>query len=134
MPLIRCTGNLLKVLKIKEFEEPGGECILGDWYAKLIEISGSEGVLFANEKTLVSFVASKESFRRMGFRKTFISRLNFVLIEEGFDPDWVLNVCQEYQSANFAKTESRSILSVMNEIFRMYDVQVSLGGALNVVI
>lgn len=128
MPLIRCTRKLLKELKIKEVEEVVSECTLGDWYANLLEISGSECVLFTNEKTLISFLASKESFRGMGFTKTFISRLNFVLIEEGFDPSWVLDVCMEYQSVSFAKTASRSILTLMTEISRMYDAQVSLGG------
>ena len=128
MPFIRCTQKLLKELKIKEFEESTGECVLGNWYANLIEISGGRGVLFTNEKTLFSFLASDESFLGTGFQKTFITRLNYVLVEEGFDPGWVLDVCKEYRSAMFAKTASRSILSVMNEIYRMFEVQVSLGG------
>ena len=134
MPLLRCTQKLLKKLKVvpadTEDSDPS-DSTLGDWYANVLRLDRKQCVLFVNDWTLFSFIAVRVSLKPQIVKDAFLNRLNYVLIEEGFPPDKVLEVCEEYQDVGFAKTASRSVLGSMNDLTRMYEIHIDVDGGLD---
>jgi hypothetical protein len=132
MPLLHCTQNLLKKLKIhpSEWVEQSPEARLGNWYANILRLDRKQCVIFVNEKTLFSFLAVSVSLKLSLIQETFIHRLNFALIDEGFPPEQVLDLCREYQNLSFTRTKSKSILGSMNDLSKLYEMYLGYEGGI----
>lgn len=131
MPYLRCTRTLLKKMNLTPPEtEEAATSTLGDWYANLFRIGRRQCLIFVNEGTLLSFIAYGVSLTPKAVTMAFLTRLNYVLIEEGIAPAQSLAICQEYQTVSFSKTRSRSILGSMNDLVRLYDICVQNDGGL----
>jgi hypothetical protein len=125
MQLIRCTQKLQKELGLKPSDlaiESPNFSLLGQWHANLIYIEGRKCVLFANDKTLINFIApdlSRAQIRQMG--QWFSNLLSAVLHNESIDQATVTKVTTEYDQIEFAKTENRSVLGSLNDLAFHYE-------------
>lgn len=117
MRLIHCTQKLLKELKaapgnVVPFDNRG----LGDWYANLLRIDRRKCILFTNEKTLYFFLVPSVLKKDLAdFPSLFVSNLCANLRYEGFGPEALESMKQEYADIELAKTGNRSVLGSMNE-------------------
>src|SRR5262245_40050379 len=89
MPLLRCTRKLLAELetRIASEAEPAPGARLGDWYAHLLRIDRKKCVIFASERTLLTFLAvglDRDAIR--DYAALFQEGLRRVLESEGFTP------------------------------------------------
>ena len=131
MPLLRCTQKILKKLEVSPVDAGAdSDSTLGDWYGNVLRMDRKQCVLFVNDWTLFSFIAVQVSLKPDKLRDAFLTRLNYVLIEEGFDPGKVLRVCEEYKDVQFAKTTSKSTLGSMNDLTRLYTRFIDINGGL----
>ena len=124
MTLIRCTKKLQKTLGIKPSDlanELIDTSVFGSWYANLIEINGSHGILFVNDKTLFNFIIP-ELYQNQAYdlKETFRGYLQCILNEEGFDSGFIDKVMAECSTLNYANTQSKKVLGSMNELAFMY--------------
>ena len=106
------------------------ESTLGDWYAKLFRVSRRQCLIFMNERTLLSFTAHGISLKPREVTKAFLTRLNYVLVEEGIPPATALEICREYEFIKFSPTASRSLLGSLNDLARHYRIYVDMQGGL----
>ncbi len=131
MPFIRCTAKLQKEMGLKksdinnlvELNNAGSKSslTLGDWHANLLFIDRKKCVLFANDKTLLNFIApdvSRAEIRNLD--ELFISYLYPVLATEGIPPKIVDSFIQEYSKIIYAPTNSKKILGSMNDLAWCY--------------
>ncbi len=135
MQLIRCTQKLQKEMGLKKADlitqEPD-QAILGSWHANLLFINRRKCVLFVNDKTLFNFIIpdlKREQIRQLD--KLFISWLQCVLAEEGFEESLRDQVMQEYETIGYAATNSRSVLGSMNDLAFNYQVQIEMEGGVH---
>lgn len=130
MTLIHCTQKLLKELgnpPLQSSDTAPDTDGLGNWYANLLRIDRRKCILFANEKTLYSFLIPnvlKKNIRNI--QEEFLVNLNFNLQAEGFALDVINKVMQEYQEIGFAKTASKKILGSMNQLAFEYEVLIEM--------
>ena len=104
---------------------------LGDWYAKPFRISRRQCLIFMNEGTLFSFIAHGISLKPSEVTKAFLTRLNYVFVEEGLPPAMTLEICREYEFVKLAATASRSLLGSLNELACRYQIYVDGQGGLD---
>lgn len=123
--LIHCTQKLLKELGVPTTEPARAPAVsegLGNWYANLLRIERRKCILFTNEKTIYTFlipaVLKKDL---MNIKGLFLSHLSYNLQYEGFGPEVIDRIRQEYQEIGFAKTVSRRVLGFMNDLAHNYD-------------
>ena len=124
MRLIHCTQKLLKELKDTPIDlasyipDSGG---IGDWYANLVRIDKRKCVLFTNERTLYSFlIPGVVKSNLMNIKNEFLTHLIFNLQNDGFGPDMVETVRQEYADVGFARTVNRAVLGSMIDFTFQY--------------
>lgn len=105
--MLRCTKKLQKVLGVKQpdiSEEIVDSSPLGSWYANLIEINGSQCILFVNEKTLFNFLIPEPHQNQANqLKETFKSYLRCILADEDFDIgfiDKLMDGCSNIEYAN----------------------------------
>jgi len=124
MTLIRCTKKLQKTLGIKSSdisEDIVDSLTFGSWYANQIEINGSQGILFVNDKTLFNFIVPElHKNQAYQLKESFKSFLQCVLADEGFDSSFIDKVMAENNTIEYANTNSKKILGSMNELAFMY--------------
>jgi hypothetical protein len=124
MTLIRCTKKLQKTLGIKSSDiasELNDSSVFGSWYANLIEINGSQGILFVNDKTLLnSIILEPHKNQAYQIKETFKSYLLCIFADEGFDSDFIDKVMAECSTIKYANTNSKKVLGSMNELAFMY--------------
>lgn len=132
MLLIRCTGKLRKEMGLKDsalFQGQALEADLRQWHANLIHISRRKCVLFVNDKTLFNFIAPNVSRTEIrGLQYLFLSYLNAVLSEEGFDTEERNAICSEHEDLEFAKTSSKSVLGSLNDLAFHYKHRILMAG------
>jgi hypothetical protein len=116
--ILHCTQKLLKELGNPPLQSPDEPNTgLGNWYANLLTIDRRKCILFANEKTLYSFLIPKVKKENLkNIVDDFLLNLNLNLQAEGFPIEVIRRVMQEYTDIGFAKTASRQVLGSMNEI------------------
>ncbi|MBI4062976.1 MAG: hypothetical protein HY401_01595 [Elusimicrobia bacterium] len=132
MSLIRCTKKLLAEMGLGEAglysgTEPGSA--LGAWYANLIFIDRKKCVLFANEKTLASFLVVDVSRKDLRERLPDIFRDNLrkLLVFEGFPAAAIAAPMADCGEFVFARTQSRSVLGSMNDMAYLYKYEILEG-------
>jgi hypothetical protein len=104
---------------------------LGNWYATAL-FWRPQVTLFVNERTLLPVFMPLASATTLALR--FPGELRSVLNAHGVDPRFVDDEIRSMGVAHYAKTVSRSMLGVMNEIRFMGNVhRVELGADENLV-
>src|SRR4030066_1512714 len=126
MRIIHCTRKLLKELDVplvepdKILQPTEG---LGNWCANLLRIDRRKCLIFTNEKSLYTFLIPKILKANLkNIEQEFLINLSYNLQYEGFGPDVINRVMQEYQEIGFAKTSNRQVLGSMNELTFQYEV------------
>ena len=124
MQIIKCTAKLRKEMGLKNSslsEVTPQTGLLGAWHANLIYVNRKKCVLFVNDKTLYNFAVTNLSRAEIKeLDAIFIQHLLLNLLQEGFSDDVVKQLTQEYDSIQFAKTDSKSVLGSMNDLVFHY--------------
>jgi hypothetical protein len=120
----RCTAKVQKEFDIKPdelAETKSGNTQLGNWYINLFKLDCQKTYIFVNEKTLLSFIlfGNKKSNAK-NVPEMFLIGLGQLLIIEGFEQNKVDKILNEYQSYEFTKTISKSILGSINGLVDLY--------------
>jgi len=120
MQLIRCTKKLQKEMGLKKSdisENEPSESLLGSWHANLIYIDGKKCLLFVNDRTLFNFIVadiSRAQIRELS--KIFKATLECVLATEGVPETAKTRIMSEYESIQYANTNSKSVIGSMNDL------------------
>lgn len=135
MRLLHCTQKLLDELDV-ELTTPGAAQVspegLGNWYANLLRLDRRKCILFANERTLYSFLVPgvlKKDLLNIG--TLFLSHLGYNLQYEGLDTEVTEGVLGEYKDIGFARTTSKSVLGSMNDLKFGYEFEVARAGGID---
>jgi hypothetical protein len=131
--MIRCTRKLLAELRdrVAEKGEPVHPARLGDWYANLLPIDRKKCVVFASERTLLTFLSvgpTRDAIR--DFASLFRAGLREVLERESFFSDVIELVLEEYWELALGTTTDRSVLGSLNDLARMAAAQIQNVGGL----
>lgn len=134
MQLIKCTAKLRKEMGLKnpasiETQDLPEDPLLGGWHANLLYINRRKCVIFVNDKTLYNFAVINLSRDKIKELDTiFVQHLLLNLFQEGFSEELVKQVAQEYDSIQFAKTDSKSVLGSMNNLAFYYKLYLQENG------
>jgi hypothetical protein len=133
MPLIRCTKKLLAEVGVaaSPATSPSGNALLGDWYANLLRIERKKCVIFAGERTLLTFMVpglGRSAIRRLP--DVLRNGLRELLRNEGFAAHIVARVVSEYQELAVAPTVDRRVLGSLNDLSRMAEAHVLHNGGI----
>ena len=131
---LRCTSKVLKLLDLgpKDLAEMRApDSLFGNWYVNLFVVVRRKTLLLMNERTLLSFVI-------YGVRKDNVKNIQHILLRgidqlltlEGFNISEINKVFSGYDSVEFTKTGSRSLLGNMNDLMDMYKHSIYYEGGL----
>lgn len=129
---LRCTAKVQKELGIKPSEladVKSSDSLLGNWYINIFTVDRRKTFIFMNEKTLLSFILF--GVKKSNVRKTpemFLAGLEQLLAIEGFDEVTIGSVLKGYDSYEFTKTASKSLLGNMNDLVVMYRHSIQYDG------
>ncbi|MCH8069036.1 MAG: hypothetical protein IID16_07215 [Candidatus Marinimicrobia bacterium] len=135
MQLIRCTKKLQKEMGLKKSdisENEPRESYLGSWHANLIYIDGKKCILFVNDKTLFNFIVphiSREQIRELS--SIFKVNLKCVLDTEDIPERTKTKIMSEYESIQYANTNSKSVLGSMNDLAFHYKYHIQSEGGVH---
>jgi hypothetical protein len=135
MQLIRCTKKLQKEMGLKKsdfsVDEPQ-KSYFGSWHANLIYIDGKKCLLFVNDKTLFNFIVP-DILRAQIKELPSIFRTNLacVLATEGVPERAKTKIMSEYESIQYANTNSKSILGSMNDLAFHYKYHIQSEGGVH---
>jgi hypothetical protein len=103
-------------------QEPTNEtrAALGDWYARPVSTDAGDFVACMNEVTYLSILVPMVFY--LDLPTVFSMRLSQLLTELGVSEGQSLQECARYRKAVFARTQSRRILGILNEIAFGYQV------------
>lgn len=127
MQIIRCTGRLLKLLKLqssKLSEVPDNEPF-GSWFANLLYLERRKCILFTNSRTLYSLCVldvKKADFTDLGL--FFAEHLLHNLRSEDVPLSFLSKVESSAREVVVARTNSRSVLGSMNDLIIQIKVRV----------
>lgn len=118
MIILRCTSRAADVLDLSPADEPPlGTSPLGDWYLHLIPTRGGGLFLFMNEQSLLTVVVPMEEPELL---ETFVARVGNILSLCGLDNDRIEQELEHFREASVARTNSRSLIAIMNDLARRY--------------
>jgi hypothetical protein len=121
MVTIRCTRKLQALLDVPyTADPPAPENALGDWYANRIWTAAGDLIIFASEKTFLSVAMPAEAVGR--FVPLFVARVYNLLRSLDVPEPAVAEELAHYRDVAIAKTASRSVLGVMNDIAWHYQL------------
>ncbi|MEN8264226.1 MAG: hypothetical protein ABFR82_12265 [Nitrospirota bacterium] len=135
MQLIRCTKKLQKEMGLKKSdvsENEPSESYLGSWHANLIYIDGKKCLLFVNDKTLFNFIVPdilRAQIRELS--NIFKVTLECVLSSEGVPESAKTKIMSEYESIQYANTNSKSVLGTMNDLAFHYKYLIQSEGGVH---
>jgi hypothetical protein len=113
--VVRCTGKLLNLLgkgSVTLVDTPADD---GDWYANLLWLDRRKCLLITHAGTLFSlFVADLRIGDLRPFERRIVDLLTAALLDEGLPIDALGRL--EPSEVRIAKTASRHVLGVMNQI------------------
>ena len=121
---LRITAKVQKELGVKPadlVEAKPGRSLLGNWYINLFVLDRRKTFIFVNEKTLLSFVLF--GVKKSNVKKTpdlFLNGLDQLLTIEGFKINQINKVFEGYESYEFTKTMSKSVIGNMNDLADLY--------------
>ena len=132
MQLIKCTAKLRKEMGLKKSdlsETVPENSLLGAWHANLLYVNRKKCVLFVNDKTLYNFVVINLSRAKIKeLDSIFVQYLVLNLFQEGFSEALVKRLTQEYDTIQFTKTDSKSVLGSMNDLAFHYKYHIQTEG------
>ncbi len=115
--VVRCTGKLLKELRIKPIEfETSGETSIRDWHANLLTLDRRKCILVTHTLSLYSFFifgVTRKDFDN--FKVVFNEHLRNQMVSEGVTKSALYDVDAPDVDLVMTKTNSRSVLGSMNE-------------------
>ena len=115
MITLRCTQKLQKYLGVGFVDVPElPTAKLGDWYANLIPTLSGDLIVFVNEKSLLTVAIPV--WESNNLLPLFSFRVAHLLGMIGIPPGAIEEEVGHFDSIQFAKTASRSILGTMNEM------------------
>jgi len=135
MQLLRCTKKLQKEMGLKKddlSENKPSESSLGPWHVNLIFIDGKKCLLFVNDKTLFNFIVPdilRAQIRELS--KIFTDTLECVLSAEGVPEMAKTKIMSEYESIQYANTNSKSVLGSMNDLAFHYKYHIQSEGGVH---
>ena len=114
MVTLRCTRKLYKFLEIEPVETPEPPTgALGDWYANLVPTYAGDLIIFVNELSLITVaIPVWESDRLVPL---FRIRVENLLLMIGVPQKAIDRELKHYDSVQFSRTASRSVLGSMND-------------------
>ena len=121
MVTIRCTRKLQTLLDVPYTADPPppGNA-LRDWYANRIWTAAGDVIIFASETSFLSVAMPVEAVGR--FVPLFVARVYNLLRLLDVPESAVAEELAHYRDVAIAKTASRSVLGVMNDIARHYQL------------
>lgn len=123
---IRCTRKLLKYLGTEPIENPKPPTgILGDWYANLIPTVAGALIIFVNERSLLTVAVP--DWEAENLIPVFGVRVVNLFAMIGVSAEVALRELRHYDSVQFSKTASRSILGSMNDFAWHYQIMAEEG-------
>jgi len=135
MQLIRCTKKLQKEMGLKKkdiSENEPSESYLGSWHANLVYIDGKKCILFVNDWTLFNFIVPDISRAQIRELSTiFKVTLECVLSAEGITDGEKSKLISEYESIQYANTNSKSVLGSMNDLAFHYKYHIQSEGGVH---
>lgn len=96
------------------------ENVLGDWYANWIWTAAGDLIIFASEKTFLSVAMPAEAVGQ--FAPLFVARVRSLLRALDVPEPAVAQELAHYREVAIAKTASRSVLGVMNDVAWHYQL------------
>ena len=113
--VVRCTGKLLNLLGKQSVRLADAPPSSDDWYANLLWLDRRKCLLITHAGTLFSlFVADIRVSDLRPFERRIVDLLTAALLDEGLPSDALGSL--EPSEARIAKTESRHVLGVMNQM------------------
>jgi hypothetical protein len=105
---------------------------LGSWHANLIYIDGKKCILFVNDKTLLNFIVPNVKRAEIKeLSKLFKTTLNTILERKKIPEEINSEFMQEYESIQYAGTNSKSIIGSMNDYAYHYKDCIQYRGGIN---
>lgn len=125
MITLRCTARAAKALGFHLLDKPpSGTSPLGDWYVNLIPTAGGGMFVFVNEQSVLAVVVPAGV---PALLNTFVARVGNLLSMIGLPNARIEREVEHFREARAAKTASRRVLGVMNDL--AYHVQIALDEA-----
>lgn len=125
MSTIRCTGKLLKRLRIDdpgEAVEPSNA--LGDWYANIIYTREGHYVVLVSERSRLPVIISARGLS--DFPRRFLRMLGELLILLGIDRHRVERELEAMQPLYLGKTASRSVVGSLSDFASLFKHRVQV--------
>lgn len=125
MLILKCTQKVSKELGIKRGDLPqvsrdNNPTLLGDWFVNSLRWGHTKILLFANAKTLYSFLVEYRKKDLADIGQLFRTNLKSQLLAENFELGEIERLLAEYQTMTLAQTDDRSVLGSMNDLASMY--------------
>ena len=121
MVVVRCTGKLLKRMRVAPNPEPPKSSTrLGDWYANVVDMRGGELILCVSEVTLLPVVLPIVEVES-SFSARLATGLEHVLSRLGVDAAAVQAEVNAMAEATYSATSSRRVLGSMNDFWNLLD-------------
>ncbi len=114
MASLRCTGRLLKRLRVKASpDDAEAETRLGDWYANVLNIGSNRLVMATSERTLLTVIVPIRDPARL--RERIREAVHNMLFRLQIPPDLAADEVKGMDRMPFQKTANRSVLGSMND-------------------
>ncbi len=127
--ILRCTGKLLKVLRVPSHELLDATPSPQDWYANLLYVDGRKCVLITHAGTLFSlFLPDVLAADLRPIGAVLVPALHAELAREGLPADAFGRL--DPRAVHVAKTADRSVLASMNDLASRCEWMVADGGGL----
>lgn len=137
MLTFKCTQKVRDYLSLAPDEltdyEVNSDSVLGDWYVNLIVIDRRKCLLFMNDRTLLSFLATgfkKSEGLKHDVYEVFIHHLfNLYKLLE-LPLDGLNKVMDDYVEYGYSKTASKKLLGNMNDLAYLYQQTIAYNGGI----
>ncbi len=116
MITLRCTQKVLRRLGITgSMPEPAAPTnALGDWYVNLLHVGHKQMVMATSERSLLTVLLPARDLRE-SLVPNLCDVTYMLLLEIGVDKERAAREVEAMQPADFARTDSRSVLGSMND-------------------
>lgn len=127
--VVRCTGKLLNLLGKRSVRLVDAPASSDDWYANLLWLDRRKCLLIAHAGTLFSLVVADLRVSDLRpFARRVVDLITVALLDEGLPIDALGRL--EPSEVRLAKTTSRQVLGVMNQMAFEIDWHVDQAGGL----
>ena len=135
MLYLKCTAEIQKVLKLSKAslaEAQPSTAPLGNWYINRFKVGRHNCFVFMSENTYLSFIMyqGKKPVTATTLPNMMLSGIAQLLEMRGYSNAAIDTALTPYHSGLFAKTDSRSVLGVLNDLVFCYRAMIEVGGGL----